>query len=111
MPKDDTVRLRHMLDAAQEAVAFVRARSRSDLDTDRGLVLSLQMLVIIVGEAAMQVSQARRDKIPQIPWKDVIGMRHRLTHAYMDVDLEVLWSTVTKDLPPLIKVLAGLVPK
>jgi uncharacterized protein with HEPN domain len=111
MPKDDMVRLRHMLDAAKEAVSFVSGRSREDLGTDRQLVLSLQKLVEIVGEAATQVSEARRAKMPKIPWNEVIGMRHRLTHAYMDVDLDVLWSTVIGDLPPLIKALENVAPK
>lgn len=56
MRRDDTVRLRHMLDAAREAMTFVRGRTRADLDTDRQLVLALVKAVEIIGEAAYQLS-------------------------------------------------------
>jgi uncharacterized protein with HEPN domain len=69
------------------------------------LVLSLVKEIEIIGEAANKVSQAARRAHPQIPWQDVIGMRHHLIHVYFDIDLDILWDTVTKDLPPLI---AGL---
>jgi uncharacterized protein with HEPN domain len=52
MRKDDRVRLQHMLDAAREAMGFVQGRARSDLDSDRMLVLSLVKAIEIVGEAA-----------------------------------------------------------
>ena len=60
MQKDDEVRLRHMLDAAREAISFVRGRVRGDLETDRQLVLSLVKDIEIVGEAASQVSEPVR---------------------------------------------------
>ena len=58
MPRDDEIRLRHMVDAAREAVSFARGRVRVDLDTDRQLVLSLVKDVEIVGEAASQVTES-----------------------------------------------------
>ena len=73
MRKDDAVRLRHMLDAAREAMGFVRGRTRADLDTDRQLVLSLVKEVEIIGEAAYQLSGETRASIPGIPW----GRHHR----------------------------------
>ncbi len=92
-----------MLDAAREAAGFVEGRYRSDLDRDRMLVLSLVKVIEIVGEAAWRVSDDSRSELPGIPWADVIGMRHRLVHAYFDINLEVLWQTVQADLPPLIE--------
>ena len=105
MRRDDQVRLQHMLDAASEAVAFARDRTRRDLNTDRMLVLSLVKDIEIVGEAAHQVSEATRAQLPAIPWADIVGMRHRLVHAYFDLNLEILWRTVRHDLPPLIAAL------
>jgi uncharacterized protein with HEPN domain len=108
MSKDDLVRLRHMLDAAREAIGFVAERSRADLDADRQLVLALVKAVEIVGEAAYQLSPQTRQDLPQLPWEDIIGMRHRLVHAYFDINLEVLWRTAKDDLPALV---AALAPK
>jgi uncharacterized protein with HEPN domain len=101
MQKDDRIRLQHMLDAANEALGFIRGKTRSDLDTDRMLVLSLVKELEIIGEAANKVSSAIRSKSGAIPWQDISGMRKRLIHAYFDVDLDVVWSAVTKDLPLL----------
>jgi uncharacterized protein with HEPN domain len=99
-----------MLDAAREAVAFARERTRSDLDGDRKLVLALVKDIEIIGEAAFRVSPAARDQAPGIPWDDIVGMRHRLVHAYFDINLEILWKTAKEDLPPLITELERVVP-
>jgi uncharacterized protein with HEPN domain len=90
-----------MLDAANEALEFIHGKNRSDLDTDRMLVLSLVKELEIIGEAANKVSAETRSQSNAIPWQDISGMRNRLIHAYFDVDLDVVWSTVTKDLPAL----------
>lgn len=110
MRKDDTIRLRHMLDAAQEAMEFVQGRTRADLNDDRKLVLALVKDIEIIGEAAYQVSEIARDQLQNIPWNDIIGMRHRLVHAYFDINLDILWRTVQEDLPALIAVLEPLLP-
>lgn len=108
MLRDDAIRLRHMLDAAHEAVGFARGRTRSDLDDDRMLVLSLVKDVEIIGEAGFQITPSTRGQLPGIPWDDIIGMRHRLVHAYFDINLDVLWQTIQDDLPVLINVLESL---
>jgi uncharacterized protein with HEPN domain len=110
MRKDDAVRLRHMFDATREAMSFTHGRSRVDLDTDRQLVLSLVKEVEIIGEAAYQLSQETRASMPEAPWEDIIGMRHRLVHAYFDINLDILWQTIEQDLPALIPVLEAMVP-
>jgi len=103
MPKiDDSVRLRHMLDAARKAVQFTEGRTRRDLDTDERLSLSLVRLIEVIGEAARYVSVQLRDAHPQIPWRQIAGARDRLIHGYFDVDLDVVWAIVTADLPVLI---------
>ena len=101
MRRDDRIRLQHMLDAANEALTFVRGRIRADLDNDRMLVLSLVRELEIIGEAASKVSVETQSQNTSIPWQDITGMRNRLIHAYFDVDLDTVWSTVTKDLPVL----------
>jgi uncharacterized protein with HEPN domain len=102
MLKNDLVRLRYILDAAREAMAFCHGRSRDDLDANRMLSLSLIRLLEIIGEAARGVSAACRAAHPDIAWKNMAGMRDRLIHGYVDVDLDIVWQTVTKDLPPLV---------
>lgn len=105
MFRDDTTRLRHMLDAAREAVEFTQGHTREDLDSDRMLVMALVKEVEIIGEAACLISAATREQLPDVPWEDIIGMRHRLVHAYFDINLDILWETVQNDLPPLAETL------
>jgi uncharacterized protein with HEPN domain len=101
MRKDDRIRLQHMLDAANEALTFIQGKNRSDLDIDRMLVLSLIRELEIIGEAASKISAEIRSQNTSIPWQDISGMRNRLIHAYFDVDLDTVWSTVSRDLPTL----------
>lgn len=105
MREDDRVRLHHMLDAAQDALSFVANRERRDLDTDRMLVLALVKCIEIVGEAGARVTEAGRDATPGVPWPEIVAMRNRLVHAYFDVNLDIVWQTVSHDLPLLIAAL------
>lgn len=102
MDNRDETRLRHMLDAARRAIAFTQGRERIDLDTDEMLALALVRLVEILGEAAKNVSQDLRDQSPDIPWRQMAGTRDRLTHAYFEVNLDIIWDIVNNDLPPLV---------
>lgn len=109
MFEDDGVRLRHVLDSAREAIAFLQGGSRADLDSDRKLSLSLVRLLEIIGEAARGISAEFRQAHPELPWRSMIGMRDRLAHAYFDVNLDVVWQTVTEDLPGLVAKLEQIV--
>ena len=105
----DSVRLRHMLDAARKAVQFSQSRSRSDLDANEMLALALVRLLEIIGEAASGVSTDVRERCPEIPWSQVVSTRNRLIHGYYDIDLSIVWAIVTHDLPPLITELKKLI--
>ena len=102
MFEDDTVRIRHVLDAAREAVTFAEGRNRADLDNDRKLNLSLVRLLEVIGEGARAISPEFHKAHPELPWKKMVGMRDRLIHGYYDVNLDVVWETTTEDLPALI---------
>jgi len=113
MPKfsikpEDRVRLRHMLDAALEIQQYTRSSTREDLNRDRRLVHSLVRPLEIIGEAASQVSKELRAGVPGIPWSVIVGMRNRLIHAYFSINLDIVWSTSTEDIPPLIEELTRL---
>jgi uncharacterized protein with HEPN domain len=111
MPPDDQVRLRHMLDAARTAARYAHQHQRADLDIDELAAHGLVRLIEIIGEAAARVSPGGRAALPDLPWPAIIGMRNRLVHGYYDVDLDVVWHTLTDDLPPLIEQLERHVPE
>jgi uncharacterized protein with HEPN domain len=108
MDSRDEVRLRHMLDAARKAIAFTQGHTRADLDSDELLALAVVRLVEILGEAAKNVSQDMKDQTPEIAWRQMAGTRDRLTHAYFDVNLDIIWDIVNNDLPPLVEKLETL---
>jgi len=101
MSTADIERLRHMLDAAREAMGFVKNRVAEDLTSDRLLLLALVKEIEIIGEAAARISPEGRRAASAIPWQKITAMRNRLTHGYFDWDLEVIWSTLTTSLPVL----------
>ncbi len=102
LPKEDKIRLQHMLDAANEALSFVKGINLENLNKDRKLALSLVRLIEIIGEAASQISSETKESYNEIPWQSIVGMRNRLIHAYFDIDLNLVWGTVKDDLPSLI---------
>lgn len=111
MSPDDVIRLRHMAEAAETALRFCQGRTRADLDTDDMLRFALTRAVEIIGEAANKVSIDARTQIPGIAWAVIVGMRNRLVHAYFAVDSDILWTTVSERLPPLLRELHLILSK
>ena len=64
----------------------------------------------IIGEAARLVSTQTKDKHPDIPWKQMTGLRNRLIHEYSSIDSNTVWDTIKIDLPALISLVEPLVP-
>jgi len=102
MPKSDQTRLRHMLDAAREAMRSAAGHTRGDLDGNLVWTLGLVKCVEIIGEAAARIGTETKERNPQIPWAQIVAMRNRLVHLYFDIDLDQVWNAVTEDLPPLV---------
>jgi uncharacterized protein with HEPN domain len=105
MRPDDRIRLRHLTEAASKAVAYSTGKQRADLDSDELLRLALTKLVEIVGEAAKHISPELRATAPDVQWAAVARMRDRLVHHYFDINLDILWQTLTQDLPSLLDTL------
>ncbi len=110
MRRDDASYLLDMLVAARDAVVFADGLSFSEFARDQRTQLAILKCVEIVGEAASRVSAETREAHPAIPWREIVGMRNRLVHAYFEIDLRLVWDTVRNDLPLLIVQLEPLVP-
>src|SRR5205823_5519514 len=108
MTPDDRIRLQHIVDYLNSAIRFVEGRQRSDLDADEMLLFALVRAIEVAGEAATKISPETREEIPDVPWNSIIGMRNRLVHACVDIDRDILWTTVTEAAPPLVHQLTRL---
>ena len=74
MRADDRIRLKHMVDAADAAIGFVRGKQRADLDHDQMLLFALGRAIEIVGEAAGKLSDEARTQSPSVPWPAIISI-------------------------------------
>ena len=101
MKKDDLVYLKHIRDAIGRIGEYThRADKRKFIKTpliQDGVIRQIE----IIGEATKNLSGKTKEKYPDIPWKDIAGMRDKLIHDYFGVDLDAVWSTVKKDIPKL----------
>ena len=105
---NDRLRLLHMLDDAQLALAFVQATDKRTVESDAILKNGLAKTIQDLGEAANQLTDDFKAAHPDIPWRDMTDMRNFIVHAYFDTDLDTMWKTVQEDLPALITQLEAI---
>ncbi len=111
MLRDDSAFLLDILIAAREIRSFTEGMSYSDFVRNREKQLVVVKLVEIVGEAAARVGDATRQAHPNVPWKNMIGMRNRLVHAYFEVDLALVWDVARRRIVDLVTYLESVVPE
>jgi uncharacterized protein with HEPN domain len=99
---DPLVRLRHMLDFSEQAIRLMGGRSREEFVSNELLLLGEARLVEMIGEAANCVLRETQEGLPDVPWVDVIGMRHRLIHGYDTSSVDKIYDVVIQDLPVLV---------
>jgi uncharacterized protein with HEPN domain len=105
--KDDRVYLDHIRDAISDIQEYASV-GRDIFMTDRMRQDAVIRKIEIIGEAVKQLSSVTKDGRPEIPWKQIAGMRDRLTHHYFGVDLGLVWRVVERDLPVLKAAVATL---
>jgi uncharacterized protein with HEPN domain len=94
-----------MREAAGTALEMTGGYERADLSTNTMLAMALTRCLEILGEAASKMSADTCARFPAIPFAKIVSMRNRLIHAYFDVDLDIVWTTVKDDLPALLPAL------
>ncbi len=109
MWRDDAYLL-DILIAAKRAKEFAADIAWTDFQKSSLHQHAIMKTLEIIGEAANKISQEVKDAHPEIPWKEIVGMRNRLIHEYFSIDAEKVWDTVQNDIPVLIKLVEPLVP-
>jgi uncharacterized protein with HEPN domain len=92
-----------MLHYAELAISFSASYGPAELEQDERTFLATCKAIEIVGEAAGQVSSESRKLVPDLPWREIVAMRHRLVHGYRSIVSEVIVGTVRGSLPSLVK--------
>ncbi len=99
--KDDTVYLHHISDAITQIQSYLHEKSLEEFITNKMLQDAVVRQLEIIGEASKNLSESFRLLHPQIPWSQIVGMRNRIAHDYLNVDMDIVWDIVTHDLPSL----------
>jgi uncharacterized protein with HEPN domain len=97
--------LRDMLENAEKALSFVDGMTYDEFEKDDKAMYAVIRAFEIIGEAARQIPENIRNANPAVPWREITGMRNKLTHEYFGVNTKVVWRTVHEDLPVIIPLL------
>lgn len=108
MIKNDQVYLEHILESIDKIENFVKGISKFEFDRNVMIQDAVIRNIEIIGEATKKISKQFTQSHPEIPWQDMAGMRDKLIHDYLDVDLDVVWRTVEADLPLLKELINNL---
>jgi uncharacterized protein with HEPN domain len=99
MRRDDAVYLRHILDAIAKTEEYSRGMDRAAFEASTITQDAVIRQPEIIGEATKHLSQGLRSANALVPWEDISGMRDKLIHDYMGVDVQTVWLTMREDLP------------
>jgi len=98
--RDDRERLLDILEAITRINRYA-ASGREAFEKNELIQNWVVSHIQIIGEASYSLSQSVKAKHPEVPWEQIVGMRHVLVHNYFEVDLEIVLNVVLNDLPVL----------
>ncbi len=93
--------LQDILDAINDLESFTKDIDLNAFQNNKEKILAIVKLLEILGEAVQQIPEDLRKQYSHIPWGSIAGMRNTLVHQYWGIDVEVVWTTVQEDIPPL----------
>ena len=103
--------LRDMLENAEKALSFVQGLDYDGFCKDDKAMYAVIRALEIIGEAARQIPENVREANSDVPWREIAGMRNKLTHEYFGINTKVVWRTVHEDLPIIIPALRKMLGK
>ena len=108
MHRDESVYLRHILDAVVRIDTYPIDVSEDNFRQNTLLQDGVIRQIEIIGEATKRLTSDLRGRYPQIPWEDIASMRDKIIHDYFGVDFEKVWLTATEDIPVLKREIAQI---
>lgn len=109
--RDSSDYLKDILDSIELIKEFTKDLDYEDFIEDRKTTYAVLKAIEIIGEAAKNIPKQVQKKNPDIPWKDMAGIRDKLTHHYSGVDLTIIWKTIQQDIPELEKQIQKITKK
>jgi len=101
MKKDDTVYLRHIIDAFLQIERYTNGVTYEEFLSNSLLQDAVIRQLEVMGEAARNLSADLQNEYPAIPWRQMISLRNRMIHAYFNVNLQIIWEIIQGDIPNL----------
>ena len=105
--KDDRVYLQHIRDALDDIAAYCGSDHDAFIVDRMRQDATLRKLEVI-GQAVKNLSERTKSRQPEIPWRQIAGMRDKVIHDYFGVNLEIVWAVVQKELPKLRVAIAAI---
>jgi uncharacterized protein with HEPN domain len=101
MVKDDLAYIEHILDCIRKIKEFSEGLSFKEFSVNELVQDAIIRNIEIIGEASKKISSDTKQIYFEISWKEIAGMRNKLIHDYLGVDVEVVWRTIKEDIPML----------
>ena len=90
------------------AEKFIKDMTFEEFRQDDKTILAVTRAIEIVGEATKNIPTSIREENPEVPWKNIAGMRDRVAHVYFGIDLDIIWNTTKERLPELKPVIQSI---